>query len=422
MTKKILEALGLGAGTARSIALERDLYDKDALSHYLVTPAAVTALRQLGQGLSSGSQQRAWKVVGPYGSGKSALGLVAGQLLAGAAHFPGIAASVSAASPDTAKLFSNGRRYPVALVGSRVSLGSALARALARVVASWEKTKEQAAFRRRLDEQAGTYDGVPVNSAIAAMSSDFADAALAAGFEGVVFLVDELGKFVEHAALHPEDGDLMALQQLAEQACGNGDARIAVISMLHQHVSSYGANVGRSLSDDWEKVASRFEEIPFDEPIERYAHFAAHALETGASVTGEAKLVDAARALFARAIELGVLKAHSEADAALFNQAETLYPLHPLVIAASAVVAKRFGQSERSFHGFLRGDEPYALRQFAEANELTATSWYRLSDLYDSLAAGHGIRFRDRNSERRWLFAMASVDREKAGSAPAHVL
>lgn len=421
MANRIIDFLSIGAGAARSISLERDLYEAAAVSHYLVTPAAVSALKQLGHGLKGKSAQRAWKIVGPYGSGKSALALVAGQLLAGEAHFPGIAKKVGSVAPDALALFRGSSRYPVAVVGSRVSFGSALARALARSVEAW-RNKPSAAFKRRLSEDCATYGGVPVNAAVGAMSSDFADAAAAAGFAGVVFLIDELGKFVEHAALHPEEGDLMALQQIAEQACGQSDDRIAVIAMLHQHLSSYGGNVGRALSDDWEKVASRFEEIPFDEPVERYAHFAAHTLGVAGEVAGNNDVRAAARQLFARAIDLGALRAHSDSDATLFAAAEALYPLHPLVIAASAIVAKRFGQSERSFHAFLRGDEPFALRQFATEKEVGPASWYRLSDLYDNLATGHGIRFRDRNSERRWVFAVSCIDREVPGSVSAAIL
>jgi hypothetical protein len=421
MVNRILDNLSIGAGVARSISLERDLYSTDALGHYLVTPAAIAALNQVGFSFKNKSAQRAWKIVGPYGSGKSALGLVAGQLFAGKKHFEQVASKVEAESPETFALFQDCNRYPIAVVGSRVSFGAALARELTFSLSQW-KNKPSALFRRRLADDNSTYDGVPINAAVSAMASDFADAAIAADFSGVVFLVDELGKFVEHAALHPEEGDLMALQQLAELACAQSDDRIAVIAMLHQHLSSYGGNVGRALSDEWEKVASRFEEIPFDEPVERYAHFAAHTLGVHEGVQRNKELRSTARSLYADALELGELRAHSQSDTKLFATAEALYPLHPAVIASSAIIAKRLGQSERSFHAFLRGDEPFALRQFATENEVSPSKWYRLSDLYDNLATGHGIRFRDRNAERRWAFAVSCVDREKPGSIASDIL
>ncbi|WP_413143756.1 hypothetical protein [Burkholderia cepacia] len=422
MPEFIIDGLGIGPGSVRSISLERDLYDPLALNAYMVTPAVVAALEQLGRALNSDSPQRAWKVVGPYGSGKSALGVAAGQLLAGAQHFSLIAGALETQSKQAHALFAESKRYPVALVGSRVSLGAALARALHRVVESWEKSKSVSLFKKRLDLASGTYDGVGLNTAVAAMVRDFADAAVASGFSGVVLLIDELGKFVEHAALYPAEGDLMALQQLAECACGRGDPRLAVVAFLHQHISAYADGLGKGLSDDWEKVASRFEEIPFDEPVERYAHFAAHALAVAEQVRKQTGIASKARGLYQASSELGLIKAHGSADKALFSKAEQLYPLHPATIAAMAVIAKRMGQSERSFHAFVNGDEPNALRDYANRTELDAGNWYRLDNLWDHLASSHALRFRERNAERRWAYAITCVAREAESGLEARVL
>lgn len=422
MSDIIIGELGLGAGSVRSISLERDLYDPLALNAYMVTPAVVAALEQLGRALNSDSPQRAWKVVGPYGSGKSALGVAAGQLLAGGQHFSLIADALKAQSKQAHSLFTESKRFPVALVGSRVSLGVALARALHRAVESWEKSKSANQFKKRLDFANGTYDGTGLNAAVAAMVRDFADAAATNGFSGVVLLVDELGKFVEHAALYPAEGDLMALQQLAESACGRGDPRLAVVAFLHQHISAYADGLGKGLSDDWEKVASRFEEIPFDEPVERYAHFAAHALALSERARKQHGLVAKARALCQTSVDLGLLKPQGAADHALLAKAEQLYPLHPAVIAAMAVIAKRMGQSERSFHAFLNGDEPNALRDYANRTTFDEEHWYRLDNLWDHLASSHALRFRERNAERRWVYAATCVAREAASSLQARVL
>lgn len=422
MSDFIIGELGLGAGSVRSISLERDLYNPQALNAYMVTPAVVAALEQLGRALNSNSPQRAWKVVGPYGSGKSALGVAAGQLLAGGQHFSLIADALKAQSEQAHSLFAESKRYPVALVGSRVSLGAALARALHRAVESWGKSQSANLFKKRLDLASGTYDGVGLNAAVAVMVRDFADAAATNGFTGAVLLVDELGKFVEHAALYPAEGDLMALQQLAESACGQGDPRLAVVAFLHQHISAYADGLGKGLSDDWEKVASRFEEIPFDEPVERYAHFAAHALAVSERARKQHGLSTKARSLYKVSSDLGLLKPQGPVDRALLTKAEQLYPLHPAVIAAMAVIAKRMGQSERSFLAFLSGEEPNALRDYANRTAIDAGHWYRLDNLWDHLAGSHALRFRERNAERRWAYAATCVTREAASSLQARVL
>jgi hypothetical protein len=421
MPKKIIDCLSLGGNHTRSVALDRDMRNPAAIVNYMVTPAAATALKQIGSGLAEKSVQRAWKVVGPYGSGKTALGVVLAQLSAGQKAFPAAHRAVAVTAPRVATLFASSYRFPMAIVGSRSSIGRALGVVAASTVAQW-RAKPAAAVRRALDVETGTYKGLALNANAGQLVADVAAAAQAEGYGGVLLLIDEIGKFVEHAALRPDEGDLIALQQIAEQACTLGDDKLAVVVMLHQHFASYAAGVGRSLSDEWHKIASRFDEVAFDEPIERYAHFAAHAIKAKPSITENSKIADAANTLYSAARKLGVLQANSEAERQLFGQAEQLYPLHPLSIASLAVVSKRYGQSERSFHAFLRGNEPFGLRDFSHRHDVAEGSWLGLPEVFDYLAHGNGLHFRDLSAERRWAFALATLERQEFESVGLGIL
>jgi len=411
MPKKIIDGLTLGGNHTRSVALDRDIGDAAATSNYMVTAAAAAALRQIGEGLAEKSAQRAWKVVGPYGSGKTALGVVLAQLASGPEAFPVTYRMVAEAAPRLSPLFAGCKRYPLAVVGSRTSMGNALAAAAANALAGW-RSKAAAALRRVLNVQTGTYKGLALNSVAGELAADVATVAQAEGYDGVLLLVDEVGKFIEHAALRPEEGDLIALQQIAERACTAGDDKLAVVVMLHQHFASYAAGVGRSLSDEWHKISSRFDEVAFDEPIERYAHFAAHAIKANTAIKSDANLARAADTLYTTARKLGVLYAKSETDRVLFGHPETLYPLHPLTITCLAIISKRYGQSERSFHAFLRGNEPFGLRDFAQRHDFDTGTWFGLPEVFDYLAHGYSLRFRDLSAERRWAFALATFDRQ----------
>ncbi|MDR3455708.1 MAG: hypothetical protein P4L96_23370 [Rhodoferax sp.] len=422
MPNRILQSIELGGGHTRSIALDRDLHDESAVKKYLLTPAAASALKQIGQGLVDKHAQRAWKIVGPYGSGKSALGVMVAQLLSGRKSHPAASLAITKSAPQLVPLFKTANRFPLAIVGARVSIGAALAQAIGQALGHLGKGKALSALKKQLDTGALTYKGMPVNSVAGSLAADFAQAMVAEGFDGVLLLIDEVGKFVEHAALHPETGDLIALQQIAEQACQPEDAKLAVVAMLHQHFASYAAGVGRALGDEWQKVASRFDEIPFDEPVERYAHFAAHAIGVKAAIHSNREVVREAQALYASAKRLGILRSLTAADQALFERAEALYPLHPFSIAALAVVAKRYGQSERSFHAFLRGNEPLGLRDFADCHDVDSAIWYRLPEVFDYLASGYGLRFRDLSAERRWAFALASMERQTFDPEAVRVL
>ena len=422
MHDRIIDGLTLGGRHTRSISLDRDLKDHQAIEGYLLTPNAISALKQIGESLAHGHVQRAWKLVGPYGSGKSALGILLAQLLAGKSSYPKAWQVLHKATATVARHYQDCVRYPIALVGARMSIGQALAMAAGQTLDVWGKSKATAGIRRYLDVGQQTYKGVSLNARVGELLDDLATAAQAHGFGGLVLLIDEVGKFVEHAALHPEQGDLITLQQIAEHASKAGDDKLVVVAMLHQHFASYAAGVGRVLSDEWHKVASRFEEIPFDEPIERYAHFASHALGVKPKLLQSSALRDAARKLYTTALELGVLRAMTAADKTLFEQPSSLYPLHPLSVASLAVVSKRYGQSERSFHAFLRGHEPQGLVDFVHRTDVHAQAWFRLPDVFDYLAAGYGLRFRDLGSERRWAFATAAVEHHSDDPLTTRVL
>jgi hypothetical protein len=396
------------------------VYDESALDGYLLTQNSLMALRQIGEGISLGAQQRAWKIVGPYGSGKSALGVVLSQLLAGPEVCPLAAEKVQSTSKKVAGLFRHSHRLSLPIVGARLSFGLALATAADEAAQKLGRAKSVTAWRKLIDFSEGTYKGRPFSAVAGEIAADFADVVAKEGYQGLAILIDEVGKFVEYAALHPEQSDLIAIQQVAEAACKANDDRLVVIAMLHQHFASYAAGVGRSLGDEWHKVSARFEEVPFDEPIERYAHFASNALGVSESIAKHKRLVSECRAAYENALELNFLQASSGSDKKLFEKAEQLYPLHPLTLGALAKVSKRYGQSERSFHAFIKGNEPKGLRDFANQFEIGA--WYRLDNLYDYLSEGNGLRFRDLSAERRWAFAQSAIDRVIHDPASAAVL
>ena len=76
----------------RSVNLDRDAGSTDALDGYVVTPAVRRALSQITEGLDDEAGDRAWSLVGPYGSGKSAFAVFLADLLSGGGNPGGDAA------------------------------------------------------------------------------------------------------------------------------------------------------------------------------------------------------------------------------------------------------------------------------------------------------------------------------------------
>ena len=87
--KRISEFLSPGVRFLRSAHLERDFHDSTALSGYVLTEFSRECLSRLATGLQPRSGQRAWRVTGDYGSGKSSFALLLAHWLAGdATKFP----------------------------------------------------------------------------------------------------------------------------------------------------------------------------------------------------------------------------------------------------------------------------------------------------------------------------------------------
>jgi hypothetical protein len=79
--------------------------------------------------------------------------------------------------------------------------------------------------------------------------------------------LDELGKILEYAALFPERQDIFLMQRLAEMAARSGNTPLFVVGLLHQGFSAYADHLSQTAQREWEKVAGRFDEIVFDQPL-----------------------------------------------------------------------------------------------------------------------------------------------------------
>src|SRR4051812_20252134 len=67
----------------RSVHLERDFNDTTSSLGYVLTPVAEEAISRICTGFQPNSTQRAFRIAGDYGSGKSAFGLALACISAG---------------------------------------------------------------------------------------------------------------------------------------------------------------------------------------------------------------------------------------------------------------------------------------------------------------------------------------------------
>ncbi len=343
----------------RSTHLERDFHDPRALDSYILTEHGRECLHTLARSAHPGSTRRALRLTGDYGSGKSSFALFAAHWLSGRA--PALGAGVVGKLDYAAFDFTDQPRFvPVLVTGSREPLGVAILRALARMLT---EQRGRGPKSRLLAEVESRLKTEPSDEDVERLLLAATDKCIADGHSGLFLVLDELGKFLEFAAYHPERQDVFLLQRLAEAAARSGKHPFLMVGLLHQAFDAYADTLSAATQREWEKIAGRFDEMLFDQPLAQVTELMAAALRVDASKLKGDLVEDAARG-FKAARELGWLGASfGKADPAAI--AKRLYPIHATVLPVLVRVFSRFGQNERSLFSFLLAHEPHSLQHFA---------------------------------------------------------
>jgi len=185
---------------------------------------------------------------------------------------------------------------------------------------------------------------------------------------------------------------------LAETATRSGKEPLFVVCLLHQGFNEYADHLNQTAQREWEKVAGRFDEIVFNQPVEQVGHLIASALSVRTKQIPD-KLFTSLRQVMEQTIKLGWYGAPDRAS--LLELAGRLFPLHPTVLPALIRIFRRFGQNERSLFSFLLSNEPFGLQAFSE-QRLSQAQPYRLHDLFDYVRTNFGHRLAVHSYRSHW--------------------
>lgn len=359
---KISSLFHVRAAFLRSVNVALDYADPESSRDYVVTGFGQELFQRLAPALRAGSSERAWRVTGDYGSGKSAFALC----------FARIAAGQTAQLPRELRRFvPQGRRLePVLVSGGPEPLEASIRKALAGM--------RERTFRSPVKHLERVVPGLTgLLELIDAHGEMLRKQRIA---DGIVIILDELGQNLHHAAFHSSGEDISLLQTLGERADRSGNKPLVVVAMLHQGLSTYSATLDGSARREWEKVAGRFKEIVFAQPVEQVVTLVAEMLGIRVEELPPALVHESERAM-KDAIAAGLYGA-APAEKFLTGVAARLYPLHPTVFPILVRLLRRFGQNERSLVGFLSSHEPGGFREFAEIQPVGG-GYYRLAHLFD---------------------------------------
>ncbi len=405
MTVPIADRLSIERRYVRSVDIPRDLDDPEALDGYVLTPPARDAAIRVIDALAPTSRQRAFRLVGAYGSGKSAFGLFLTRLLRERGRGPATRLLADAYP----QLPPAPHWHSVVLVGRRVSFARELLRAVSESPPALDIPHALAERARSLHAHAPTPDPL----AITALLADVADDLRARTGAGLLLVVDEMGHFLEHAAANSTVEDPSIFQSLAERSCGQSGTSLAVLGILHHGFADYVAGLGAWIEAEWARFSARYEEIRFDNSTEQSLFMLARALTHAPTPDPDVRRV--ACQAFAQAVERGV---YATKPQAIVDISPCLYPLHPSAIATIASASRRFGQNERSLFSFLHSLEPDGFQRFIRSTPYHPENWYRTPNVFDHLAAT--ISDNPTNvRQRRWSLALDAMS-VAADLSPRH--
>lgn len=384
--KTLADVVHIASHYQRSIRVDADIGRRDALAGYICHSTAATVLQNMAKQIAN-TNQRSFTWTGPFGGGKSSLAVA----LASAIH-PEKSLRTQARSklntdaiPAFDQAFSARKGWLIVpVVGKRGSVISEL-------YSAFRKANGKGQDKRKVS--AGS------------LINELVQAAEGRAHDGVLVILDEMGKFLEASAMGQGD-DVFFFQELAE-AAARAKGKLVVVGILHQSFARYGSRLGNETRDDWAKVQGRYVDLPFVAASDEVVELIGRAIESNSPP----KWVQSAASDIANSI-----RSRRPAVGGKFaNALANCWPLHPAMAALLGPISKRqFGQNERSTFGFLASVEPHGFSSFLATTPIQPSTWYRPDNYWDYLRANLEPAILASPDGHRWSQAVEAVERTEA--------
>ncbi len=387
MTDKLNETVSVSRQFLRSINLEADLGRVDALQGYICQETAKDLVKTMAHHINH-TQQRAFTWTGPYGGGKSSLALMLSSLVSSNNVLREIAKDLLGTIIDNevkdAWKASNEGWLVLPVVGKRESVITAISLAIDKATNTKTKRPKPTETILRLLHEADIRKN-----------------------DGVILILDELGKFLESAALVGED--IYFYQELAE-AASRSNGKLVVIGILHQAFEQYATKLGRSARDEWSKIQGRYIDIPLVVRSDEVIELVGRAIEkkntplTPKSIENLAEIVT-------EVISKRKLNAPENLKKSLIE----CWPIHPVTsVLLGPISRKRFSQNERSVFGFLASAEPLGFSSFLKTTQDDGHSLYTPDKYWDYLKANMEQAIHASSDSHIWASANDAIERTEA--------
>ncbi|NYE25611.1 ATP-binding protein [Pigmentiphaga litoralis] len=377
------QAVQIARHYRRSVRIDADIGRADALDGYVLTNTACNALSIMCRQVN-GSKDRAFTWTGPYGGGKSSLAVVLASALSANSGVRTRATAILANEvPGFAKAFpvSSKGWLILPVVGKRASIAVEVAKALDKALPC-----------------SAAHEASQVTTTLVSLAEE-------GRFDGVLLLVDEMGKFLEAAAAGGED--IHFFQDLAEKA-GHCKGKLVIVGLLHQSFRQYASRLGIEAREEWAKIQGRYGDISFVGSGDEVVQLIGNAIECHIK---HPLSVDTARTIAA-----AIANRRPSVGEGMTQLLDQCWPLHPITAALLGPASRRqFGQNERSVFGFLSSLEPHGFQDFLQTWDRRAA--YGPDRHWDYLRANLEHAILASPDGHRWAQAVEAVERAEAKGA-----
>ena len=397
----------------RSTNIQRDSGAIATIAAYSPTTRGAVLLEDVAAAFGRDNKPRAWSLIGAYGTGKSTFGVFLHALLGGNDRAATEAAKVLGKhSPGLAARFRRQKPWcRVVLTGSPEPLSRRLLTAM--------DTAARAFWQGRLGRRPRVLQDIHdactqpqvTESHILALVDALQDALERTGAGGLLFVIDELGKFFEFEVRQRSGhtGSTYVLQELAERTYRGRKANLMLFVLQHQTFDMYALGISDQLQNEWAKVQGRFQAVSFIETTAQTLQVLSAAFDHDFNEREQNRIrkqsVKCAKQLAdANALPIGI---GADTAAQLFT---ACYPMHPVALLVLPMLCARFAQNERTLFSYFGSNEAHGFQE-AVAHLERVGECVPPSDVYDYFVQTQPPSLTAPLAQRTWAEVVTAVDR-----------
>ena len=374
----------------RSVRLDTDIGREDALTGYVCQRTARYLLENMAEQILN-TKQRAFTWTGPYGGGKSSLALMLCSLVGKTTSLRTKAKEIldlPKSSPILECFAAEQDGWEVIpIVGSRTGIHETL---VAKILGPNTKKRLSAS---------------ELAAKIAAKAENHA--------QGVLLIIDELGKFLESTAQSPEN-DIYIFQELAE-AASRSSGKLVIVGILHQSFEAYANRLNSEVRDEWAKIQGRYVDIPLVTATDEMVELIGKAISTYEGYEKDDISV------LSHLVGSSIRQRRPGTATSIDTGLSKCWPLHPATAAILGPISKRkFGQNERSTFGFLSSREPLGFTEYLHGT-VNRRELYTPAMYWDYLRANLEPAILASPDGHKWATGVDAVERAESKGKKIHV-